>query len=47
MRDGGEKLNAGIADAIAQRDMQARFVEQGIDLQSSAPEQFAALIKSR
>ena len=40
------KLNAEIARAIALPDMQERFVAQGIDLQSSTPEQFAALIKS-
>ena len=40
------KLNAEIARAIALPDMQERFVAQGIDLQSSTPEQFAALIRS-
>jgi tripartite-type tricarboxylate transporter receptor subunit TctC len=39
------KLNAEIARAIALPDMQERFVAQGIDLQSSTPEQFAALIR--
>jgi tripartite-type tricarboxylate transporter receptor subunit TctC len=40
------KLNAEISRAIALPDMHERFVAQGIDLQSSTPEQFAALIKS-
>jgi len=40
------RLNAEIARAVALPDMQARFVTQGVDLQSSTPEQFAALIKS-
>lgn len=40
------KINSEIAHALAQRDMQERFVAQGIDLQSSTPEQFGALIKS-
>ena len=40
------RLNGEIARAVALPDMQERFVTQGIDLQSSTPEQFAALIKS-
>jgi tripartite-type tricarboxylate transporter receptor subunit TctC len=40
------KLNAEIARAVAEPDMNQRFVAQGIDLQSSTPEQFGALIKS-
>lgn len=40
------KLNSEITRALAQPDMQERFVAQGIDLQSTTPEQFAALIKS-
>jgi tripartite-type tricarboxylate transporter receptor subunit TctC len=40
------KINSEIAHVLAQRDMQERFVAQGIDLQSSTPEQFGALIKS-
>jgi tripartite-type tricarboxylate transporter receptor subunit TctC len=40
------KINSEIAHALAQLDMQGRFVTQGIDLQSSTPEQFGALIKS-
>jgi tripartite-type tricarboxylate transporter receptor subunit TctC len=40
------KLNSEIARALAQPDMQERFVAQGVDLQSSTPEQFAALIQS-
>ncbi len=40
------KLNSEISQAIALPDMHERFVAQGIDLQSSTPEQFAALIKS-
>ncbi|MGZ5121929.1 MAG: tripartite tricarboxylate transporter substrate binding protein [Burkholderiales bacterium] len=40
------KINSEIAHALAQRDMQERFVAQGIDLQSSTPEQFGSLIKS-
>ena len=40
------KLSTEIARAIALPDMQERFVAQGIDLQSSTPEQFAALIKA-
>jgi tripartite-type tricarboxylate transporter receptor subunit TctC len=41
-----DRLNAEIARAVSQPDMEARFVAQGIDLQSGTPEQFAALIKS-
>ena len=40
------KLNTEISQALATPDMRERFVAQGIDLQSSTPEQFAALIKS-
>ena len=40
------KLNNEIARALAEPDMNQRFVAQGIDLQSSTPEQFGALIKS-
>jgi tripartite-type tricarboxylate transporter receptor subunit TctC len=40
------KLNAEIGRALAAPDMHERFVAQGIDLQASTPEQFAALIKS-
>ena len=40
------RLNAEIARAIGLPDMQERFVAQGIDLQSSTPEQFGALIKT-
>ena len=40
------KLNAEIARALAQPDMNERFVAQGVDLQSSTPEQFGALIRS-
>jgi tripartite-type tricarboxylate transporter receptor subunit TctC len=40
------KLNKAIAEGIAQPDMRERFVAQGIDLQSSTPEEFAALIRS-
>ena len=40
------KLNAEISRAIALPDMQERFVAQGIDLQSSTPEQFGALIRT-
>ncbi|HEX2825313.1 MAG TPA: tripartite tricarboxylate transporter substrate binding protein [Burkholderiales bacterium] len=40
------KLNTEIARALAEPDMNQRFVAQGIDLQSSTPEQFGALIKS-
>jgi tripartite-type tricarboxylate transporter receptor subunit TctC len=40
------KVNAEIARAVAEPDMNQRFVAQGIDLQSSTPEQFGALIKS-
>ena len=40
------KLNSEIARALAQPDMQERFVAQGVDLQSTTPEQFSALIKS-
>jgi tripartite-type tricarboxylate transporter receptor subunit TctC len=40
------KLNTAIATALEGPEMQQRFVAQGIDLQSSTPEQFAALIKS-
>jgi len=41
-----DKLNSEIAHALAQRDMQERFVAEGIDLQSSTPESFATLIRS-
>jgi tripartite-type tricarboxylate transporter receptor subunit TctC len=40
------KVNSEITRALAQFDMQERFVAQGIDLQSSSPEYFGALIKS-
>ena len=40
------RLNTEIARALALPDMNERFVAQGIDLQSSTPEHFAALIKS-
>jgi tripartite-type tricarboxylate transporter receptor subunit TctC len=40
------KLNTEIARALAQPDMHERFVAQGVDLQSTTPEQFGALIKS-
>jgi tripartite-type tricarboxylate transporter receptor subunit TctC len=40
------KLNAAIASVLEGPEMQQRFVAQGIDLQSSTPEQFGALIKS-
>ena len=40
------KLNAEISRALTAPDMRERFVTQGIDLQSSTPEEFAALIKS-
>jgi len=40
------KVNSEITRALAHADMQKRFVAQGIDLQSSTPEQFSALIKS-
>jgi tripartite-type tricarboxylate transporter receptor subunit TctC len=40
------KVNSEITRALAQTDMQERFVAQGIDLQSSSPEHFGALIKS-
>jgi tripartite-type tricarboxylate transporter receptor subunit TctC len=40
------RLNAAIALALVEPDMRERFVAQGIDLQSDAPEQFASLIRS-
>jgi tripartite-type tricarboxylate transporter receptor subunit TctC len=40
------KVNSEITRALAQFDMQERFVAQGIDLQSSSPEHFGALIRS-
>jgi tripartite-type tricarboxylate transporter receptor subunit TctC len=40
------KLNSEIGRALASPDMQQRFVAQGVDLQASTPEQFAALIKT-
>ena len=40
------KLNGEIVRAIAQPDIQEKFVPQGVNLESSTPEQFAALIKS-
>jgi tripartite-type tricarboxylate transporter receptor subunit TctC len=45
-RDIVARINSEIARALAQPDMQERFVAQGIDLQSSTPEQFGALIRS-
>jgi tripartite-type tricarboxylate transporter receptor subunit TctC len=41
-----DKLNAEIARGVAQPDIKERFVAQGIDMQTSTPEQFGALIKS-
>ncbi len=40
------RLNAEVADIIKASDMRERFVAQGVDLASSTPEQFAALIKA-
>ena len=40
------KLNMEISRALALPDMNERFVAQGIDLQSSTPQEFGALIKS-
>ena len=40
------KVNSEIAQALKQPDLHQRFVAQGIDLQSSTPGEFAALIKS-
>ena len=40
------KWNQAVARIVALPDVQQRFVGQGIDLTSSTPEQFAALIKS-
>jgi len=40
------RLNTEIARALAQPDMNERFVAQGVDLQSSTPEQFSALIRT-
>lgn len=40
------RLNSEIARALAQPDMNERFVAQGVDLQSSTPEQFGALIRT-
>jgi tripartite-type tricarboxylate transporter receptor subunit TctC len=41
-----DRLSAEIAQAVALPDMRERFVNQGVDLQSSTPAEFAALIKS-
>ncbi|HYC49327.1 MAG TPA: tripartite tricarboxylate transporter substrate binding protein [Burkholderiales bacterium] len=40
------RLNSEIVRAIADRDLQERFVPQGVNLESSTPEHFGALIKS-
>ena len=40
------KLNAEMSGIIKTPDMQERFVAHGVDLVSSTPEQFAALIKT-
>ena len=40
------KLNQQIRRAIEAPDMQSRFVTQGVDLATSSPEEFAALIRS-
>ena len=40
------KLNADVHKALQAPDMQKRFVEQGVDVAPSTPEQFAAFIKS-
>jgi len=40
------RLHDEIADIVKAPDMRERFVAQGVDLASSTPEQFAALIKS-
>jgi tripartite-type tricarboxylate transporter receptor subunit TctC len=40
------RLHDEIADIVRAPDMRERFVAQGVDLASSTPEQFAALIKS-
>jgi tripartite-type tricarboxylate transporter receptor subunit TctC len=40
------RLNTEIARALAQPDMNERFVAQGVDLQSSTPEQFGVLIRT-
>jgi tripartite-type tricarboxylate transporter receptor subunit TctC len=45
-RDITARLNTEVADIIKAPDMRERFVAQGIDLTSSTPEQFAALIKT-
>jgi len=41
-----QRLNAEVADIVKMPEMQERFVAQGVDLTSSTPEQFAALIKT-
>lgn len=41
-----DKLSSEIARGVAQPDIKERFVAQGIDMQTSTPEQFGALIKS-
>ena len=40
------RLNSDIADILKAPEMRERFVAQGVDLASSTPEQFAALIKA-
>ena len=40
------RLHGEIADIVKSPDMRERFVAQGVDLASSTPEQFAALIKA-
>lgn len=41
-----DKVNSEIGRGVAQPDIKERFVAQGIDMQTSTPEQFGALIKS-
>jgi tripartite-type tricarboxylate transporter receptor subunit TctC len=40
------RLNSEIADILKAPDLRERFVAQGVDLASSTPDQFAALIKA-
>jgi tripartite-type tricarboxylate transporter receptor subunit TctC len=40
------KVSQDIAQALAQPDMKQRFLAQGVDLKSSAPDQFEAALKS-
>jgi tripartite-type tricarboxylate transporter receptor subunit TctC len=44
-RDALDRLNAAVVRAIAQKDLQEKFVTGGSEPESSTPEQFAQLIR--